>query len=39
VDTVALGARPGFVFWGLVGLIAALHRVGNEERGTGNDER
>ena len=39
VDTVALGARPGFVFWGLVGLIAALHRVGNGERGTGNEER
>ncbi|MCB8984710.1 MAG: O-antigen ligase family protein [Ardenticatenaceae bacterium] len=32
VDTVALGARPGFVFWGLVGLIGALHRVGNGER-------
>ena len=27
LDTIALGARPGFIFWGLVGLVAALHRV------------
>ncbi len=25
-DAVALGARPGFVFWMLLGLIAGLHR-------------
>jgi len=27
LDTIALGARPGFVFWGMVGLIAGLHQV------------
>lgn len=25
-DTVALGARPGFLFWLLLGLVAALHQ-------------
>ncbi len=30
LDTIALGARPGFVFWGMVGLIAALHRTGRQ---------
>ncbi|MFW6182420.1 MAG: O-antigen ligase family protein, partial [Chloroflexota bacterium] len=27
VDAVALGARPGFLFWYLLGLVAALYRV------------
>jgi putative inorganic carbon (HCO3(-)) transporter len=31
VDTVALGARPGFIFWLLLGLIAGLYS--NVERG------
>ena len=26
-DTVALGAKPGFVFWVLLGLIVGLHRL------------
>jgi putative inorganic carbon (hco3(-)) transporter len=26
-DTVGLGAKPGFLFWFLLGLIAALHRT------------
>jgi hypothetical protein len=30
VDAVALGARPGFIFWLLLGLIAGLYR--NVER-------
>jgi putative inorganic carbon (HCO3(-)) transporter len=31
-DAIALGARPGFIFWLLLGLIAGLHRlaVGSE---------
>jgi putative inorganic carbon (HCO3(-)) transporter len=27
VDTVALGARPGFIFWLLLGLVASLHWI------------
>jgi len=27
VDAVALGARPGFLFWYLLGVVAALYRV------------
>lgn len=26
-DAIALGERPGFLFWYLLGLVAALHRV------------
>jgi putative inorganic carbon (HCO3(-)) transporter len=26
-DAVALGAKPGFLWWYLLGLIAALHRI------------
>jgi len=26
-DAIALGARPGFIFWLLLGLIAGLHRL------------
>ena len=26
-DTVALGAKPGFIFWYLLGLVAGLHRL------------
>jgi hypothetical protein len=26
-DTVALGARPGFLFWVLLGLVASLYQV------------
>ncbi|MCB0011597.1 MAG: hypothetical protein KDE34_06840, partial [Anaerolineales bacterium] len=26
-DTIALGARPGFIFWTLVGLVLGLHGV------------
>ena len=26
-DAIALGERPGFLFWFLLGLVAALHRV------------
>lgn len=26
-DAIALGARPGFLFWYLLGLVVALHRV------------
>ncbi|MBK8987197.1 MAG: O-antigen ligase family protein [Chloroflexi bacterium] len=26
LDAVALGAKPGFIFWLLLGLVAALHR-------------
>ena len=25
-DTVALGAKPGFIFWLLLGIVAAIHR-------------
>ncbi len=35
LDTVALGARPGFVFWVMVGLITALHKIG---RGPGEGQ-
>jgi putative inorganic carbon (HCO3(-)) transporter len=35
LDTVALGARPGFVFWGMAGLIAALHQVARREKDAG----
>jgi putative inorganic carbon (HCO3(-)) transporter len=31
LDTIALGARPGFIFWGMLGLIAALHQVMKNE--------
>jgi putative inorganic carbon (HCO3(-)) transporter len=27
LDTVALGARPGFIFWLLLGLVASLHWI------------
>ena len=30
-DAVALGARPGFLFWWLLGLAAALHRLVREK--------
>ncbi|MDX1664343.1 MAG: O-antigen ligase family protein [Candidatus Promineifilaceae bacterium] len=26
-DAVALGARPGFIFWYLLGLVASLHQI------------
>jgi len=25
LDTIALGARPGFIFWGMVGLIVGTY--------------
>jgi putative inorganic carbon (hco3(-)) transporter len=31
-DTVALGAKPGFIFWYLLGLVAGLHRLSQREK-------
>jgi putative inorganic carbon (HCO3(-)) transporter len=35
-DTVALGAKPGFIFWLLLGLIAGMHHWLSQSRRTAN---
>ena len=37
IDVVALGAKPGFVFWVLLGLVTALHDLVYDVNGRFND--
>lgn len=41
IDAVALGARPGFIFWLLLGIITGLHQINHihHERELAQDEQ